>query len=262
MNVVGRLGQIWVDKTRSGIYVIAMMAAAVQVAAQPRYWTQTVRNVWARQMLFTGVEAIRFVALIAVLMGLSIVVQVQLLLTRVGQSDWLGPILVAVIIRELGPLLTNFVVIGRSGAAITSELATMKVNGEVHLLDAQGLDPFPYLVLPRVMGMTGSIFCLTVVFVVVAFASGFLSGVLMGVNTGTPRLFMDQVMGAVKPMDVLAFLGKTLIPGLLTGTICCQEGLSVEGTITEVPQATTRGLVRSVKALFIVSAIITLLLLI
>ncbi len=262
MNVLGRIGQAWIDKSRSGIYAVAMMAAAVRMACHPRYWTQTVRNVWARQMLFTGVEAIRFVGLIAILMGLSVVVQVQLLLTRVGQSEWLGPILVAVIIRELGPLLTNFVVIGRSGAAITSELASMKVNGEVHVLDAQGLDPFPYLVLPRVMGMMGSIFCLTVVFVVVAFVSGFLSGILMGVNTGTPRLFVNQVMGAVQPMDVLAFLGKTLIPGLLTGTICCQEGLSVEGAVTEVPQATTRGLVRSVRALFIVSALITLLLLI
>ncbi len=262
MNFVGRIGQSVTNKWRETTYLVAVMSSVLRVAFTPRYWPQTVRNVLARQMLFTGVEAIRFVALIAVLMGISIVVQVQLLLTRVGQSEWLGPILVAVIIRELGPLLTCFVVIGRSGAAITSELASMKVNGEIHLLDAQGLDPFTYLVLPRVIGMMGSIFCLTVVFVVVAFASGFVSGVLMGINTGPPGLFADQVMSAVRPADVLAFLGKTLIPGLLTGTICCMEGLSAEGALTEVPQATTRGLVRSVRMLFIVSALITLLLLV
>ena len=171
----------------------------------------------------------------------------------------LGPILVAVIVRELGPLLANFVIIGRSGAAITTELGNMKVNGEVRLLDAQGLDPFTYLVLPRVFGMMISVFCMTIIFIVVAFAGGFLSGVLMGAQTGTPRLFMESVMSALTPADVFSLLAKSLLPGLLTGTICCTEGLSVQGAVTEVPQATTRSLVRSVGALFVVSAVISLL---
>ncbi len=257
MNVIGRIGGFVVERVRSVAYLTGVVAAALWVALRPRHWPQTVRNVLARQVLFTGVEAVRFIALIALLVGVSIVVQVHMLLTRVGQSEMLGPILVAVIIRELGPLLTNFVVIGRSGAAVTTELGNMKVNGEIRLLDAQGLDPFTYLVLPRMMGMMLSVFSLTVVFIVVAFASGFVSGVLMGANTGTPALFADSVMGAVTPADVFSLLAKTLIPGLLTGAICCTEGMSIEGAVTEVPQATTRSLVRSVAALFIVSALIS-----
>jgi phospholipid/cholesterol/gamma-HCH transport system permease protein len=259
MNVVGGIGQFFVEQARSVAYLAGVVAGVVRVAVRPRHWPRTVRNVLARQILFTGVEATRFISLIALLVGVSIVVQVQLLLTRVGQSELLGPILVAVIIRELGPLLTNFVVIGRSGAAITTELGNMKVNGEIRLLDAQGLDPFTYLVLPRVMGMMISIFCLTIVFIVVAFASGFFSGVLMGANTGTPGMFLDSVMSALTPADVFSLLAKTLIPGMVTGAICCTEGLSIQGAVTEVPQATTRGLVRSVGALFIVSALVSIL---
>lgn len=259
MNVVGGIGRFFVEQARAVTYLAAVVSAALRLAVLPRHWPQTVRNVLARQILFTGVEATRFISLIALLVGVSIVVQVQMLLSRVGQSELLGPILVAVIIRELGPLLTNFVVIGRSGAAITTELGNMKVNGEICLLDAQGLDPFTYLVLPRMLGMMISIFALTVVFIVVAFASGFVSGLLMGANTGTPGMFVHSVMKALTPADVFSLLAKTMIPGLLTGAICCTEGMSIEGAVTEVPQATTRSLVRSVGALFIVSALVSLL---
>lgn len=240
-------------------HLVAVAAAVLRIAVRPRYWPQTVRNVLARQILFTGVEATRFIAMIAFLVGISIVVQVQLALSRLGQSEMLGPILVAVVVRELGPLLTNFVVIGRSGAAIATELGNMQVNGEVHVLDAQGLDPFTYLVLPRVLGVMFSVFCLTIIFIVVALASGFVSGVFLDVNTGSPMLFLGSVMGALTPVDVLTLLAKALIPSLFTGVICCTEGLRVSGAVTEVPQATTRSLVRSVGALFILSALISVL---
>ena len=162
-----------------------------------------------------------------------------------------------VIVRELGPLLVNFVVIGRSGTAIATELGNMKVSGEVRILDAQGLDPFTYLVLPRVLGVAVSVFCLTIIFIVVSFISGYLSGGLLGVNPGRPLFFFRSVFKAVSPSDVFNLLAKTIIPGILTGIICCMEGLSVSTSITEVPQATTRAVVRSVTALFIVSALVS-----
>jgi len=258
MNALGAIGRFVVDKWRSTAYVAALVFSVLLMAVKPRYWPRTVRDVLARQILFTGVEASRFISMIALLAGVSIVVQAQVWLQRVGQIELLGPILVAVVIREVGPLLTNFVVIGRSGSAIATELGNMRVQGEVQLLDAQGLDPFHYLVFPRVLGMMVSIFGLTVVFIVVCFVSGYVSGFLMGANPGPPMFFIDSVLGAVEPRDVLAFLAKTLVPGLLTGAICCAEGMSVRGAVTEVPQATTRSLVRSVGALFIVSALISL----
>lgn len=212
----------------------------------------------ARQILFTGYEAVRFITMIALLVGIAVVVQTQVALAKVGQSGLIGPILVMVIIREVGPLLTNFVVIGRSGTAMTTELASMKVNGEVHLLDAQGLDPFLYLVVPRVLGAAISTFCLTVVFIAMSFLSGFLMGLLLGANTGNPELFVRSIFSAITPADVINLLVKSFVPGLLMGSICCSEGLSVGNAITEVPQAATRAVVRSTAALFFSSAIVSL----
>jgi phospholipid/cholesterol/gamma-HCH transport system permease protein len=258
MNLLARIGDAALSKGRQLCHLAAVVWGVLATASRRESWPRTVRNVLARQILFTGIEATRFVSLLAFMVGISVVVQTQLWLGKVGQSALLGPVLVMVIVREVGPLLVNFIVIGRSGTAMATELGNMKISGEVHVLDAQGLDPLVYLVMPRVLGAAISIFCLTVIFIVVSFISGYLSGLLLGANTGDPGLFASSVFKAVKPADVFNLLAKTLIPGLVTGAICSMEGLGVSTAVTEVPQAATRAVVRSAAALFVVSAVISL----
>ncbi len=258
MNWLARIGKAALTKGQQVSYLASIVWGVLAASARRESWPRTVRDVLARQILFTGIEATRFVSLLAFMVGISVVVQTQVWLGKVGQSALLGPVLVMVIVREVGPLLVNFIVIGRSGTAMATELGNMRISREVHVLDAQGLDPLIYLVMPRVLGAAISIFCLTVIFIVVSFISGYLSGLLLGANTGDPGLFAASVFKAVKPADVFNLLAKTLIPGLVTGAICSTEGLSVSTAVTEVPQAATRAVVRSAAALFIVSAVISL----
>lgn len=239
-------------------YIVAIAASALWAACIPDHWRRTVRNVLARQVLFTGLQATKFVATVSLLVGISVVVQVQVWTAALGQAGLLGPILVMVIIRELGPLLTNFIVIARSGTAMATEMASMRVHGEIRVMDAQGIDPFIYLVLPRVIGAALSMFCLAVIFAAVSILSGFASGILLGANTGTPWQFFASVFGALNPADVINLLAKTLVPGMLMGAICCAEGLSIEGHATEVPQAASRAVVKSIMALFLSSALVSI----
>ncbi len=259
MTFIGNIGQATLAQGRITIRLFAVTWAVLRLAAQPRYWPRTVRAVFARQILFTGVEALSFVALVALITGVGVVVQAQLWLGKTGQSALLGPILVMVIVRELAPLLVNFIVIGRSGNAIATELASMKVAGEIRVLEAQGLDPLVYLAVPRALGMAVSVFCLTLAFILVSFASGYFCGILMGVGVADPRLFVESILKDVHLPDLFNLLAKTLIPGLLTSVICILEGLGVQRAITEIPQAATRAVVRSIAALFIVSVIISIL---
>jgi len=259
MSLLGRVGAGWVDQGRRWRHIAAVAGTVAVLAVRPRYWPRTTRNVFARQLLFTAVEAIRFIALVAFMVGISVVVQFQYWLTKLGQSHLLGPALVMVVVRELGPLLVNYIVICRSGTAMAIEMGSMKIAGEVRVLDAQGLDPFTYLVLPRVVGAAVSVFCLTIIFIVVAFISGYLCGVLLGASAGHPGLFVRSVLQAVAPVDVINVVLKTLVPGALTGVVCCTEGLGVGTAATEVPQAATRAVVRSVAALFVISALISVL---
>lgn len=257
MNILAAIGKPPRESLNHSVRVAAIAWAACLLALRPSSWPRTVRDVLARQLLFTGVEALRLVTLVAVLMGISIVVQIQLWMSRVGQSDFAGPILVTVVIRELGPLLTNFLVISRSGTAISSEMASMKVNGEIGMLNAQGLSPMAYLVMPRAIGVAISALCLTIFFVFICLTSGFLMSLLSGAHS-TPAIFIDSIFSSIQPADLLNLLAKSLIPGLLTGVICCEQGLNIDRDPAQIPQAATRGQVHSLAALFTVSAIISL----
>lgn len=247
---LARLGESWIRRWQVVNRVAATAAAAAVRAARPSTWSRPTRSVLARQILFTGIEAMPFAAMVAAVVGLAVVLQTQVQLARFGQTALVGPVLVAVVIREAGPLLVNFVVIMRSGTAIASELSTMKLTGQIRVLDSQGLDPFLYLAVPRALGVAVAVFVLSVLFVATSFATGYAVGVLIGAPMEPLDRFMDSVAAAVLPVDIGNVLAKTLAPGWLTGVICTLEGLSVQTAMTEIPQAATRGVTRSVAALF------------
>ena len=254
-----RVGLIALEQWRMVRYLSAVLGTTLFLSAQPRRWGRTVRGVFSRQFFSFGVESVPFIMILAALVGISVVVQLWIWTGRLGQSQQLGPLLVAVVARELGPLFANFVLIVRGGSAIATELGVMKVGGEVRVLEAQGLEPLLFLVMPRVLAMAMSAFCLTVIFVFVAFASGYGFSVFFGHANVNPVVFLITVFKAVHPFDAIGFLVKCLLPALLTGVICSTQGLSVEGGVVQVPVAVKRALARSLFALFLTSAIVSLL---
>lgn len=240
-------------------HAAAVIGTVLYVCVQPRCWVRTVRTAFARQVLTTGFEPLWFVGVLAMFVGISVVVQLTFWTGEAGQSQLLGPLLVAVVARELGPVLINLVVIVRSGSAMATELGVLKINGGVRALEAQGKDPFLHLVMPRVLGMAVSTLCLTIVFIIVAFASGYLFAAWMGKGNRDLLLFADTVSGAVRSKDALNILAKSILPALFASASCCIGGLGVGGSDKEIPQATQRALTRSVAGLFFISAVVSLL---
>ena len=259
LRMLAALGTFARAQWRDVQYLAGVLGTALWLGGQPRRWRRTVRTVFAQQFFAFGVESVRFILIVAVLVGISVVVQAGVWTGKLGQSQKLGPLLVVVVARELGPLFANFVLIVRGGSAIATELGIMKVGGEVRVLEAQGLEPMLFLVMPRVLAMALSAFCLTVIFVLVAFASGYGFGALVGQANVDPAVFLNSVFKAMHPFDAIGFLAKCLLPALLTGVICSTEGLSVQGGVTQVPLAAKRALARSLGALFVTSAVVSLL---
>jgi len=259
LPTLASLGGFGIEQWRDLQYLAAVLNTVIFLGAQPRHWRRTVRRVFSQQVLRSGVESIRFILILAVLVGISVVVQLDVWTGKLGQSQKLGPLLVVVVARELGPLFANFVLIVRGGSAIATELGIMKAGGEVRVLEAQGIEPLPFLVMPRVLAMAVSAFCLTVIFVLVAFASGFGFGAFIGQTNPDPSVFLNSVFKAVHPFDAIGLLVKCLLPALLTAVICSTAGLSVTGGVTEVPLAAKRALARSLGALFLVSAAVSIL---
>jgi phospholipid/cholesterol/gamma-HCH transport system permease protein len=209
-------------------------------------------------VLTIGVEPLWFVGSVALFVGLSVVVQLSFWVDEAGQSQLLGPLLVAVVVRELGPLLVNLVVIVRSGSAMTTELGMLQAGGKVRALEAQGEDPFLKLVLPRVLGMAASTVCLTIVFSTLALASGFLFAAWMGKGGRDWVLFTDTVVRAIQPKDGFNVLAKSVLPALFASASCCTGGLGVGDSVAEIPQAAQRALTRSFAGLFAISVAVSL----
>lgn len=256
---VGRLGaKFWTqwDELR---HAAAVIGTVLCVGVQPRYWGRVVRTAFARQVLAIGFEPLWFVGALAVLVGISVVVQLTFWMGEAGQSELVGPLLVAVVARELGPVLINLVVIVRSGSAMTTELGVLRINGGVSKLEEQGGDPLLNLVMPRVLGMAVSTLCLTIVFILVAFASGFLFAAWTGQGSHDVLLFADTVSGAVQFKDAFNILAKNILPALFAGASCCIGGLGVTVSDGGIPQATQRALTRSIAGLFVISAVVSLL---
>lgn len=241
------------------LQMTAIVSAALMATFQPSYWRRTIRNAFARAVLSSGVEAIGIACFLAIALGVLLVVQYQVWLENIVQSLFLGPVFVAVILRELAPLLVNLVVIARSGGTMAAELALTHVSGEDRVAEGQGIDPLAFYVIPRVLALTLSVLCLTVIFTASAFLSVYFFGLWIDAKTGSLSDYTQATLSAIATVDVLNLLVKSTIPAMLTGSICCAEGLGADDTAADVPRASRIAVQRSVIALFSVSAIVSIL---
>jgi len=251
------VGEFTLDQVRKILQMLAIVSAVLMAAVQPSSWRRGIRSALARKVVSSGSDAIGIVCVLGIALGILLIIQYQLWLEQIVQSRFLGPIMVAVIVRELGPLLVNLVMIARSGSAIAAELALIHVSGEDRVVEGQGLDLLVYYVLPRTIGLVISTWCLTLIFIACSFLSVYIGGQWIDAKTGTFWDFTADTLSALASADVANLLLKSTIPALLSGCICCAAGLGSGDTNASVPRACRIGVQRSVIALFIVSAFIS-----
>ena len=229
----------------------------LRLGLRPGSWTRPVRTVLMRQVYFTGVHALGLASAVAMLVGFAVVLQARIWLTELGQSAFVGPILVRVIVRELAPLLIGMIVIMRSGSAIATELGSMTVRGEIRLLQALGVDPLRYLVLPRIAGLVVSVVCLNVLFTVTAFGTGYFASFLTSMQASDPLDFTADVLASLQVADIASPFAKSVLMPFCIGAICCHAGLACGGASTEVPKAATRALAGAMIALFLICVLVS-----
>lgn len=256
MRATQKLGTLSFEQWQTLRYAAAVVGTAVGFSFLPRSWDRRNRTHLAQQVFAVGVEPLFFVGAVAVIVGVTVVVQLAFWTGRAGQTQLLGPLLVAVVARELGPILANIIVITRSSSPMAMELAFMKTEGVIKATDDRGEDTFATLVLPRVIGFALSTFCLTVFFILVALMSGYFFGAWLGTGSRDLPYFSQTVLAALHPKDMLSISVKSILPALFSGATCCIAGLDVRSD-AEIPRATQRALTRSVAGLFVISALVS-----
>jgi phospholipid/cholesterol/gamma-HCH transport system permease protein len=202
------------------------------------------------QGMAVGVKALPILSLISFFVGMILALQSAYELRKFGAMQFVANAVAISVTRELGPLMTAILVIGRSGSAFAAELGTMKVNEEIDALETMALDPVRFLVVPKMLAMLVMMPCLTMW----SDAMGVLGGALFGVtNAGfTLGTYVHATMDALVLRDILTGLIKSLMFGLVITMVGCQEGLRTGLGSEEVGRSTTSAVVMS---LFLVIAV-------
>lgn len=202
----------------------------------------------------SGLRLLPMFLFMSVALGLVVIGQTVSWLTRVGAINYLGTIMVIVVVRELGPLLAAILVLARVGTAIVIELGTARAMGEVEALEALGIDPVHYLVVPRVAGLALGVFCLTVYLILGALVSGYLWAFLQDVPL-RPADYFRQLAASLSGLDFALLALKTLSFGFIIAVVTCYHGLAQPLRLEEVSFATVRAVAQSIIACVILDAL-------
>jgi phospholipid/cholesterol/gamma-HCH transport system permease protein len=268
----GRAPILWADVHYVGRGVFLFFAGCRRLLAFTLITFGVLRTKWrlASEVTFpsvrvelagAGLRLLPMFLFMAAALGLAVIGQTVSWLGRLGANSYLGTILVVVVVRELGPLLTALLVLSRAGARYTIDLATMRALGEVEALEALGIDPIHYLVVPRVIGMALGVFALTVFFIIGALGFGYLFAFLNGIPL-RPGEFAAHIAEALSALDFAFLAIKSCLFGTVIGVITCYQGLSQPLRLAEVSRASVRAMIQSVVACVLLDMLFVLMYLI
>lgn len=207
------------------------------------------------QILFTGVNALAIILLISLSLGAVIIFEGAKLFS-LGQNSLLYTILITIITRELGPLLTAFIVMARSGVAIATELSNMVISQEIEAYMAVGINPISYLVVPRFIGVTISVMALTLLFSTAGLAGAWF--VVQFVQPLPAGEYFTNLLTHLSLTDLTASLVKSLAFGMIIAVVSSYHGFQANQSSTEVPVLVIKAVGRGFSLLIIVNIIITL----
>jgi phospholipid/cholesterol/gamma-HCH transport system permease protein len=207
------------------------------------------------QMVQIGVRALPMASLTSYSIGLTLAMQAAGQLKKMGAEAFVPDLVILSLLRELGPLLTAVVVIGRSGSAVTAELGTMKVSEEIEALEVMAINPVRFLIVPRFLAMMIMLPALTVFGNYVGMVGGWsICHYALDYNTAS---YLLHSFSRAKPWDLYSGMIKSVVFAWLIITIACHMGMRVEGGAEGVGQATTGSVVWSLLIMLIANAMLT-----
>lgn len=206
-----------------------------------------------KQIELSSVNAIPVVALSAFLIGVVVTYQGAVQLERFGAAIFTVDLLGISITRELAPLLTAVVIAGRSGASYTSEIGVMKITEEIDAMRTMGFDPYYFLVLPRILALTLTLWLVIFFADSVAIVGGMLISKLhLGISYSE---FMNRLQGTLAMKHVFVGLFKAPFFAFLIASIGIFRGLQVSGSSESIGAMTTKSVVNSIFAVIACDAI-------
>ena len=277
MTPIGRMFHslgIFILKRTIGQQIALFFRTISSIFASSHNFKTDSRNI-ILQTFFTGVEIFPPLFIVASLFGTVVIIEVISLMGKVGFSDIVGDLMVVVIIRELSPIITAFMIAGRTGSSLTTYIGSMVINSEVDALATMGINPIRYLVMPSVIGGAIATVIMNIIFSASAigagflvtkgliFLGGFMSNLQM-INVNAPDLQITwsylsaEILKALTIPDFVFSIIKPLVFGIIITINACFQALNIKRDIRQVPKATSRSVIMSFLSIVLADAVFLL----
>jgi phospholipid/cholesterol/gamma-HCH transport system permease protein len=184
-------------------------------------------------------------------------VQVIYWLRVAGEEERIGDFIVLALIRQIAPVGTVLIIIGRSGSVLVDEVAQITRSGHVRVLVSHGIDPTDFITIPRAFAVAVGAFLLTVLFLYTALWSGYLAASLAGVSTNSPLEFIASVAGIMSLNDHLLLVVKPALTGYVVGYLSVWFGMRVEAGPNGIRRTLPKAFGASLIATIAIGAVIT-----
>lgn len=178
-----------------------------------------------QQIYYIGARSTTIIMLVSLFTGMVLGLQSYHALVQFGAEGSLGTLVALSLIRELGPVLTAIMITARAGSAITAEIGVQRISEQIDALETMRIDPFRYLVTPRITAAIISFPLLTTVFDLIGIIGGYISSVtLMGLNAG---VYSHSIRSYVDMEDLTNGFVKSIVFAVIVATVCCYQGYFV-----------------------------------
>ncbi|QQR53855.1 ABC transporter permease [bacterium] len=207
------------------------------------------------QMNRIGVESFNIIILTGMFAGMVFALQTYIGFQRVGGEQFIGAVVALGMIRELGPVLGGLMVTGRACSAIAAEIGTMRITEQLDALTTLRIDPFQYLIVPRLVAGTVIMPFLTIFSMIFGIIGGYV--VCVYVLQLSPEDYQSSILTYVEMTDITSGLIKAAFFGFILAWVGCFKGFYTRGGAYGVGVATTESVVQSSIMILIANYFLT-----
>jgi len=212
-------------------------------------------DLFFQQMEKVGVRSGLVVILTGAFTGMVLAFQGSHATRQFGAETMVGVAVALSMFRELGPVLTSFMVTGRAGSAMAAEIGTMRVTEQIDALLSMAVNPIKFLIVPRVLASIVVLPLLTIIADFIGIVGGYFTGVtILGISAGAYVANMERY---VKLEDIYHGLIKSAVFGLILSVIGCYKGYTTTGGAEGVGKATTESVVLAAVLILMANYLLT-----
>jgi phospholipid/cholesterol/gamma-HCH transport system permease protein len=250
---IEHIGQVGMDMGDSFHDTLTFAGRVIMRMLDPKTYNSATRTVLVNQIYFTAVQILPLFLVGSILFGSLLIGVIFEIIMDLGLVNYLGKILVGLLVIELAPLVTALLIALRSGSAINAEIAVMKVNREMRTLEVFNIDVVDYLFIPRIVTGVVSVVLLSSLFSIVVIISGLLfSNIFLGMSAS---VYTGVLLDAADSGSLILSIIKAATFGFFITMIPIRSGFSATDELTSVPITVLRGMVKVFIAILIIEVL-------